>query len=667
MLNNATRAGFDVRPTLYSLDGNAAALAPIHLAAHETKTIDLGQWVAQLGGKYTAGSLRLDYESVGFGLGAMVMMVNEPESLEIDVLARSQQMFKSADLEAIWWAADPQTRVQFAVQNTTESQVTGTLSLTGAQGGGTKSVPLRLGAHETQVFSLRELVDPDRTSVGGISIRHGAQPGALMAQGFALQPQTGFSANFPFQDPATFGDSTLEGAGVFVGHEDTAPGAPLFSGHLLIRNTSSDPLTASPILQRGQFQQPLAPVRLQPGEAREILVPADFLPDRPGATSIEIKHTGPAGGLLGYWFSVDPSGSLVVETPLRSPMPFNPRGGNNPWMIDGDSSSVLYVKNTGVEKSGYVASIRYPGGEYMIGLKEVSPGETSAIDFRRLRDEQVPDVTGHRLPRDLLSGQVLWTWHSGAALVGRVNTMSLSKGLASNMSCGRCCDCPSTASISLSPSSSTGPIGGSVQEVPWETDSDNCNGPRSFPLSPGSVTWSSSNVSVASVASSGVVSCLSRGFAQIAGNGTVSFGQIDNSREPGSDGCFFCVQVNAPSEGDAGVTVCDFDLSPEGSVTASSCDGTTSNRQTFVAIGIPSGCQVVPSESSCSGFSSGGNVSVQSTTNNISSLSASCQVQYTASGVSGQSAGRLGFTMRLSFYPSSAVVAHTVRPSVNCP
>ncbi len=252
---------------------------------------------------------------------------------------------------------------------------------------------------------------------------------------------------------------------------------------------------------------------------------------------------------------LDPSGSLVVETPLGSPVPFNPRGGNNPWMIDGDSSSVLYVKNAGAERSRYIASIRYPGGEYMIGLKEVGPGETSAIDFRRLRDDQVPDVTGHALPRELLSGQVLWTWHSGAALVGRVNTMSLSKGLASNMSCGRCCDCPSTASISLSPFSSTGPVGGFVQEVPWETDSDNCNGPRSFPLPPSWVTWSSSNTAVAPVDSSGMVSCLSSGFAQIAGNGTVSFGQIDNSREPGSDGCFFCVQVNAPSEGDADVTV----------------------------------------------------------------------------------------------------------------
>ena len=119
--------------------------------------------------------------------------------------------------------------------------------------------------------------------------------------------------------------------------------------------------------------------------------------------------------------------------------------------------------------------------------------------------------------------------------------------------------------------------------------------------------------------------------------------------------------------GNPGVTVCDFALSPEGPVTAAHCDGTTSNNQLFGASAIPPGCSVIPSQSTCSGFSSGGSVSVQGTTTNITSSSANCTVMYTASGASGQSAGRVGLTMKLAFYPSSVVVFHTVRPSVTCP
>src|SRR5712691_12792645 len=66
MLNNSTRAAFVVRPTVYSLAGNAVPMAPIRLEAHGTQEIDLGPWVARLGDEYVTGSLRLDYVGVGF-------------------------------------------------------------------------------------------------------------------------------------------------------------------------------------------------------------------------------------------------------------------------------------------------------------------------------------------------------------------------------------------------------------------------------------------------------------------------------------------------------------------------------------------------------------------------------------------------------------------------
>jgi hypothetical protein len=514
-LNNSTRAGYLVAPTLYSLAGKPAQVPPIHLEAHETKEIDLGRWVAALGDEYAAGSIRLDYVGMGFGLGAVVIMMNPGDSLELDVLAQSHQMFKSGRLEGLWWAPDENARVQLVVHNTTEAQVVGNLRLTKADGSEVKSVALELAAHETHVLNLRELVARDDAELGGISIRHNAAPGSLMAQVFVTQSEIGFSANLPLADPGTFGDSKLEGEGVLIGKENIVPAAPEFSGHLLLRNASSDPVTVSTTLQRGDFQKSLAPVLLQPGDAREIIVPPDSLPDRAAGTGIEVKHSGPPGSLVGYWLSLDPSRNLVVETPLRSPAPRPGGGGNYPWSLEGDNSAVIYLKNTGSEHGAVVMSILHAGDQYTMGFRQVKPGETIALDIRKLRDERVPDVEGQVLPLNLLSGQIQWYWRNGPPMIGRVNQMSLSAAIARNMSCGSCCCTPDTVTVSLAPSSSTNSVGGTSQDVAWETDSG-CSGTSTFPLPPSQASWGSSNSPVASVNTSGNVSALSPGSATIS-------------------------------------------------------------------------------------------------------------------------------------------------------
>jgi hypothetical protein len=203
MLNNGTRAGFSVKATLYSLDGVPTELPPIHLNAHETKEVDLNEWVAGFGPQYASGSLRLDYQSIPYGLGAMVMMVNERQSIEVDVLARPSSEFKSNRLEAMWWKPERTTEVHYAIQNTADSQVSGKLTLTGSDGRVVKSVALDMSPHQTRVYKLHELLnDASFTDkVGGVSIEHQGHPGDLRAQSFILRRSIGFSASLQFEDP----------------------------------------------------------------------------------------------------------------------------------------------------------------------------------------------------------------------------------------------------------------------------------------------------------------------------------------------------------------------------------------------------------------------------------------------------------------------------------
>jgi hypothetical protein len=285
----------------------------------------------------------------------------------------------------------------------------------------------------------------------------------------------------------------------------------------------------------------LPEVHLEAGEAKEVFVPAHAaysLDQEPGATGITIQYSGRPGSVLAYWFSVDGSGSLVVETPLRSPATLT-QAGSNPWSLQGDYSSVLYVKNTAAAESSFVAEIFYTGGNYMIGMKTLKGGETTAIDIRKLRDQQIEDVNGHRLPPGVTAGQINWRTRNGERrLIGRVNTMSISKGLANNMSCQTCnCGCPSDTSVSLQPSSWTGSVGSTFSLTPWETNSG-CS--QTYPISTSLLTWSSDNPSVASVNQSATVSCQAAGSANVSGDGFFDSQVIDNSIDPTSNGCFFC-------------------------------------------------------------------------------------------------------------------------------
>jgi hypothetical protein len=520
-LNNTTRAPFDVMPTVCSLEGVAAVLPPIRLEAHEHKMVDIAELVAGLGEQFHTGSLRADFVSVGNGLGAHVSLLNERESLLINIMLRSHAMHRSSKLEAIWWAPTRHTQVRASLSNTTDEVVTARVAVSDAAGREFHNRPVRLRPHQTHVVPLRTLIGKDAGAVGGISIQHDGPPGAVMAHGFAFERNSGFSANIHFEDPGKLADAKLEGAGVILGADPEAP-ALEFSGHLLLRNVGPEPLLAEPVLQRGPSIMPLGTAHLAPGETREIRVPAHVLPaaiagepeDTMG-TGIQISHTGAPGSLLANWFSVDQSRDLVVETPFQGPPPNSHGGGNNPVTLEGDAASILFVKNTGQEKAVLLANFRYHGGEYTVGLRDLGPGETYTLDFRKLRDQQVPDDHGRLLPLDVEHGQVYWRRYSGPPLIGRTHLLSRSRRWADSMACFPCNCHPADVWMGVSPGSWSKLIGESQPHSATKYE-NGCYGLMSYSISPGS--WSSANPPAIPVSGSGVASCSSPANASITGH-----------------------------------------------------------------------------------------------------------------------------------------------------
>ena len=584
-LNNASQMPFSVTPTLYNGKGQSYALPPIPLKGHTRQSFDLRDWVGLAGNNFETGSLQLEHNGVGpFALGAQIMISNPAKHFYLDVPVVFKQMFASAQLQAIWWASDESAELKFAIANTSDGPVQAQVIVSGIATG-SMSRALNLVAHESQILSLRDLLGSKNahTMSGGITIHHNGAPGAVVAEGWIFDPRTRFSGSLPFVDTATYQARKLSGAGVMLGSEEQFPGS-LFEGRLLLRNVSSSPLTAMPVLQRGQIQASMGKINLQAGETREIPVASDFLANGPKAAGIEVASSGAPVALIADWFSVDRYSGMVVETPVRNVS--TPRGGNNPWMLDGDFTSVLYVKNTGDKPAQFVSKIWHAQGEYTIGLTEVGPGETAAIDIRKLRDEGVKDWEGHVLPPQITSGQVQWQRNTGPFLIGRVLTASQSLAMASNMSCGTTCCCsPRTATVALIPSSDTSLVGQNMQQQAKETDTA-CDGTTTtYGLNTSTMTWSSSNAPVASVNSSGYVSCLAQGSATITGTKFVS--TVKKTICDGGIGCCSCLDTSHNQSGTDNMLVGPYQIEPI--ATAAQGQDGTNGLPSCAALGGPAG------------------------------------------------------------------------------
>src|SRR5207247_2803261 len=62
-------------------------------------------------------------------------------------------------------------------------------------------------------------------------------------------------------------------------------------------------------------------------------------------SGIEIQHSGQPGAVMAYAASVDQSGSMVFDVPIKDPKNMIFKGGSYPWNIEGNNRAVLHVKN----------------------------------------------------------------------------------------------------------------------------------------------------------------------------------------------------------------------------------------------------------------------------------------------------------------------------------
>lgn len=342
---------------------------------------------------------------------------------------------------------------------------------------------------------------------------------------FISKPNKGYSAASNLTDPDTTVSQRWHGNGFRFRNLNGNKLEPV----LAVRNTGDQ---TSHVKGKILFTRPngntdsknIPEKNVGPGNTKFIDL-EDLIDDIPNAVQyggIELEYDTPKGTIITSLQSVSQNGEHVFQVPMFDPSAMPSSAGGFPWKANGDYTTLVYIKNETNVARKYVAYLNYDGGQYSVGIKELRPGETVAVDFRALRDNATPDILGNTIPSEVDKGQIGWSAHGSMenkVLSGRSEQISLADGIASTYACYNCCQNRYYDSW-IDPGGTETTVGDFSTFQARQRDIS-CNDTVTPPyIVYSSVNWEISEPSVASLDSAGEAESLSPGTATVQASWT---------------------------------------------------------------------------------------------------------------------------------------------------
>ena len=438
-------------------------------------------------------------------LGSQIYLTDETHSLSFDEKLTELGKPGSARLHGVWWLPSPTGGVNLVLSNTTNTMLSVSTTIRGKSPKRDATTTVDVAPHETKVLNIeRDLLGREQgalSSFGAISIEHNGGPGALLARAMAQDNSRGYSLPIQFTDPATAKSNNLHGAGLRLGsarRESLSPTVVVHNaGGTLTTLNGRVPYTTT---SGNQGEIILPQLQLSSGETDVIdiapYVKAHGINGEVTAAGLEFQYSGELGSVITSAFSVSRSGNQVFRVPLWDIAAQRSGTGGYPWYIEGDSSTVIYIKNVTDEIQKYRMYLKLTGGDYVFPLTTVAPHQTTVIDVRKLRDTQVPDVNGQTIPVGEKRGQVQWSLTGGVdrVVIGRSEQVDLVRGFSSNYACQNCCP-NSFFDGWVTPVQSTGFQGEQIQYIAMQQDG-NCYGQVYPAYQAGTPFYTSSDLSI---------------------------------------------------------------------------------------------------------------------------------------------------------------------------
>lgn len=535
--NSLVVAPLDVTPVLYLADGAEYDLPPVHLAPTAVATVSVNQALANASpevashlSSFGSAALRYQYTSPGHVLGAM-QILNIPQSLifisPFSGVAEAAPAVQT--LEGLWWRHDPDVGGFVSLANATNAPADVTLQAIGSRGTALRPQSLNLAAHGTQLLSLDTLVAglPGlENQAGGLRVQYNGKLGEVMVTGGLVNEREGYSANMPFwghdlstSDPTQI---TYASVGVRAGPPDPAagfPGGTKFMPYTALRNTTSKPLTVTPVLNTMSGGQPVSTAlpnqQLNPFETRQLDLESIFdsagFDKLSGSLNLSLAFTGHGGDLVFATGSVDQTGTYVFEVePQGVGRSFSKEGAD--WKVANGFDTVYSLWNPTASAQDYLVTFHYGdgSGKYNLPVRLEAQASTT-IDMAALIAGQVPDADGHVIPPNIREGSVMFAsakglteWMTLAASGGVFNVQTATCG-AGGLTC---ITCNGFSNFVINATS------GSAQLTAQCTYSDGTVYDETT-----SCNWTSDNTSLATVGNGSSAGLVSAG-SNIAGNTT---------------------------------------------------------------------------------------------------------------------------------------------------
>ncbi|MGH9967654.1 MAG: IPT/TIG domain-containing protein [Pyrinomonadaceae bacterium] len=525
MFNNKSPSPMDARVTLFSLGGERLEVPRVTVEGVSHRTVDLRDYAAA-GSTFEEGSLQVVYYGKPLQMGAQVRVVDAEHSLISDEQLTYPVQASSTRRVGAWQLPSRTCDVRLVISNVSNEQITVNTNADGqpalAEG------LLTLMSHETRVLNLRERTSAKGRSlpeVGGLSLEHSGPKGALMARVLIQEATTGYSLVADLVDPEKSRSSRLQGAGLRLGNvagEELTPAA-------VARNVGHSSTTVTGRIRYtrrdgGTRVVYLPKVQLAPGQTKAVNLANPLrgarLEELGAAAGLEFEYTGDPGSVVMSAQSTGRSGNQVFRVPLLDPAAQRSSTGGYPWMVEGDQSTVVYLKNTTDQPQRYVAHLKSAGGIYMIGQKVIEPGVTMEYDIRALRDLQVPDENGNTIPLEATHGHFKWSVileedaTEDLVMIGRAEHYNVAQAMSSTYACASCCS-DSTVGSYVTPFFTVEVFADDIVDFDAVEIKQDCYGDEYHSIRTFGVSWNSGDSEVTSVNSSGTVTALNGGESDI--------------------------------------------------------------------------------------------------------------------------------------------------------
>ena len=374
--------------TIYSTDGRPFPTRASSIAPGGSRRIDIKSLLPKQSHE-SIGGVAIEYIGVPMAVAAQVTLRDFHGFGSLDDTLEDDMEFKSSTFDAVWWQTRS-ARSYVIVGNSSSNPVKVRLSY----GRGVEE------NHELQPHAtiVRPTAGAGAETEGGhiesVHVSSDAMAGAIRVVGFSASLPDRFQQTIRFLDSKGSTEPALYANGL---HFTDA------SNHLVVKNLSDAPVMVSGTLYSVGHKSSKGTLRISrqqvgPGDVQELELPkrAQQLDN----AALELDTSGNIGSLAAGFTSFDEHEQVTRSIPFKDIGDYSISTGGYPWRLDGDFNTRVFITNVGKVRAAIGAEIRPTVGKgYVIDTRYLEVGETAIFDLKELRDSQVPDLHGVKLPK----------------------------------------------------------------------------------------------------------------------------------------------------------------------------------------------------------------------------------------------------------------------------